>query len=191
VLYGASSLGIFVINAFLRTFTDVPHLVEIAEWSVVWGTLAVAGVLISGRLAFGRWLRVSVAAFVVAATGIGLSATFNVVLQQWANARFGEFDAEYVEWSAALFAVLIGFATAAFGVFVAPRSAIAWPLGYVLFGFALIAVIIVLNVPGLADGIDPESWPLAIWLGLSGLYAALVTVASIQRARHLRATPER
>jgi hypothetical protein len=181
----ASSLGVFVVNAGVRAFADIPHLAEMAEWSVVWGALALTGVLLAGRLAFGRWLSVGAIALVVAVAGIGLSAVVNVVLQQWAIARFGQMDADLIGWTAGLFAVLIGVAVAAFGVFIAPRDAVRWPLAGVLFGFALTAVIVATNVPGLSDGIDPESWPLAIWLGLSGLYAAIVTIASLVKARAL------
>ena len=130
-------------------------------------------------------------AIVAAVTGIVLSAIFHVVLQQWTIARFGYMDADYIGWTAGLFAVLIGFAAAAFGVNVAPRHAVGWPLACVVLGFALTAVIVAANVPGLADGIDPESWPLAVWLGISGLYAAFVTAACVMRARHPGATSER
>ena len=190
-LFVASSLGIFVVNTVVRAFGDVPHTIEMAEWPIVWGALAVAGVLIAGRLVFGRWLRASVSAIVLAGVGIGLSAVVNVVLQQWAIARFGNMDADYIGWTAGLFALLIGVAVAAFGVFVAPPHVVRWPLAFVVFGFALTAVIVAANVPGLSDGIDPESWPVAIWLGISALYAAIVIAACVLRARPPRATPER
>ena len=183
-LFVASSLGIFVVNTVVRAFGDVPHTIEMAEWPIVWGALAVAGVLIAGRLVFGRWLRVGVSAIVLAGVGIGLSVVVNVVLQQWAVARFGVMDADYVGWTAGLFTVLIGLAVAAFGVYVAPRHAVRWPLAFVVLGFALTAVIVAANVPGLSDGIDPESWPLAIWLGISGLYAAAATTACFMRVGH-------
>ena len=187
----AASTGIFVVKTVGRLFAEVPHLVEMAEWSVVWGVLALVGVLVGGRLAFGRWLQVSVIALVIAGIGIALSAIVHVVLQQWAVARFGYYDAEFVWWTAGLFAVLIGLATSAFGVFVAPRGAANWPLAFVLLGGALATFIVLGNLPGLSDGIEPESWPLAIWLGISGLYAAAVTLASAMKARHPGAPPKR
>jgi hypothetical protein len=96
-----------------------------------------------------------------------------------------------VWWTAGLFAVLIGLATAAFGVVVAPRGTTGWPLAFVLLGATTTIFIVLGNVPGLGDGIEPESWPLAIWLGISGLYAAAVTIDCVIRARHPGATPER
>jgi hypothetical protein len=188
-LFCASSLGVFAINTVMRLFTDVPHLFEMAEWSVVWGALAVVGVLAAGRLAFGRWLPVSMTALTVAASGTVLSAVFHVVLQQWALTRFGEMDADLIGWTAGLFAVLLGISTSAFGVLVAPRGSAAWPLAFVLTGSAMTAFIVLANVPGLGDGIDPESWPLAIWLGLSGLYGAVVSLIAVMRAREHQIIP--
>jgi hypothetical protein len=190
-VFGASSMAMFAVNTGVRTVGDVPHLVAMAEWSLLWGGLSLVGVLIAGRIAFGRALRISAAGLLLAGTGIGLSAVVHVVLQQWAVARFGYYDPEFVWWTASLFAVLVGLATATFGVFVAPRGAHGWPLSFVLLGAALVVWIVLSNVPGLDDGIEPESWPLAIWLGISGLYAVLVTIASVIRSRHPAATLER
>jgi hypothetical protein len=190
VCFVAANMGIFVVNAVVRLFADVPHLFEMAEWSVVWGVLALIGVLLGGRVAFGRWLSLNAAALVVAGTGIALSAIVHVVLQQWAVARFGYYDPEFVWWTAGSFAVLIGLATSAFGVFVSPRGAESWPLAFVLLGGALVILIVLGNLPGLADGIEPASWQLAIWLGISGLYAAGVTIATVMRARNTEATLE-
>jgi hypothetical protein len=183
MFFGASSTAIFAVNTVVRFFVDIPHLVEMAEWSVVWGALSVVGVLMAGRLAFGRPLRLSIVGLALAGTGIVLSATVHVVLQQWAVIRVGHYDAEWFGWTAGMFAVLIGLATAAFGVFIAPRGTAGWPLAFVLLGGALTAWIVLSNVPGLEDGIAPDSWPLAIWLGISGLYAVVVTVTSVIRAR--------
>lgn len=190
-LFCAGILAVFVVNLVVRVFIDVPHLLEMAEWSIAWGLAAVAGVLIAARIAFGRWLAVGLTAAVTAGAGIVLSATFHVVLQQWTIARFGEMGADYVGLTAGLFAVLLGLATSAFGVLVAPRGAVGWPLACVLLASSLTVVIVAANVPGLADGIDPESWPLAVWLAISGLYAAAVTILSIRQARHPAATPNR
>jgi hypothetical protein len=187
----ASAFAIFVVNMLVRLFINVPHLVAMAEWSLVWGGLSTLGVVVAGRLAFGRVPRVSATAIILASIGIVLSAIVHVVLQQWAVARFGFYDPEFVWWTAGLFAVLIGLATSAFGVFVAPPGAANWPLAFALAGAAAVAFIVLGNLPGLRDGIESGSWPLAIWLGISGLYAAVIALASVVRARHLGATPER
>ena len=190
-LFGVSSMAIFVVNTVIRLVTDVPHLVEMAEWSVVWGGLSLVGVLVAGRVAFGHLPRVGLPAVILAGTGIVLSAIVHVALQQWTIARFGYYDPEFVWWTAGLFAVLIGLATSCFAVFVAPPGAQVWPLAFVIVFAAATTFIVLGNLPGLGDGIEPESWPLAIWIGLSGVYAALVTIASVLRARHPGGTPDR
>lgn len=182
-LFCASSLGVFATNTVVRLFTDVPHLVEMAEWSITWGLLGMLGVLISARLVFGRWLRVSAQAVLIGSSGIVLSAGFHVVLQQWSVTRFGEMDPDLIGLTSGLFGVLLGISTSAFGVFVAPRGSTQWPLAFVLAGGLIALLIVATNVPGITDGIDPESWPLAIWLGISAVYAAAVTLASVVKAR--------
>jgi hypothetical protein len=96
--------------------------------------------------------------------------------------RFGITEPELVGPTAALFAVLTGLSVAAFGAFLAPRRLIGWPLAAVALGFLGVAVIVVSNVPGLSDGIAAESWPLALWVGISGLYALVTTGLVIRRA---------
>jgi hypothetical protein len=184
VFFLAALFGSMVVNAAAQLAIDIPHLAQMAEWSLVWGGLSVAGVMVAGRLSFGSWLRVTAKGLTLAATGIGLSAVVHVVLQQWAVARFGYYDPEFVWWTGGLFAVLVGLATSTFGVFAAPPGAARWPLAFVLTGAAAVAFIVLGNLPGVGDGIEPESWPLAIWLSISGLYAAVVTIACVIRARH-------
>lgn len=184
------SLGMFVaalfatlpILAVIKWFADLPHLAEMAAWSVVWGALSLIGVAVAARLAFGAWLTLHPVGVSIAAIGIALSAIVHVVLQQWEIARFGVPEPEYVGWTAGLFAVLIGLAVAAFGAFLAPKQVIGWPLSAVLAGSVGIAFIVLSNVPGLRDGIAHDSWPLAIWIGASGLYAFVTAGSVIRRA---------
>jgi hypothetical protein len=176
------------VNAALNLVVDMPHLAEMALWPVTWGSVSMAGILAAGRLAFRRPLAVSRAGLLFGATGILLAAGLQVALQQWAVARFAYADPEFIGPSAALFAVLVGLGAATFGVFVAPRGMAAWPLGFVLFGTGCVAFVLLSNLPGLGDGLAPESRPLAAWLGASGLYAVLAAIASLIRARHPGAT---
>ena len=49
---------------------------------------------------------------------------------------------------------------------------------------ALVLLIVIANMPGLGDGIEPESWPLAILIDLCGLYAVgAVVIGAWSRAR--------
>jgi hypothetical protein len=142
----------------------------------------VLGVLVAARLVLGTWLQPPRVAVGIAVVGIALSAVVNVVLQQWEMTRFGITEPELVGPTAGLFAVLIGLAVAGFSAFVAPRRLIGWPLGAVVLAFAGVAIVVLSNLPGLANGIPAESWPLAIWVGLSGVYAVVVTALVVRRA---------
>lgn len=191
LLFGVAAFGVFPVTIGLRLFMETTHSLDMALWSVVWATLGSLGVLVAGRIAFGTRPRVPAGALVVAAAGTALSVGTNLTLQSWAAARFGYFDPDFIGWTAGLFAVLVGLATAAFGVFVAPRGSAAWPLAFVLVGSAGVVFVLLGNLPGLADGLAPDSWPLAAWLGASGLYAAAVTTACLIRARGAGPTLER
>jgi hypothetical protein len=182
VFFLAALFAVLPVVAAVKLVWDAPHLAQMAVWSPVWGILAVLGVLLAAQLALGAWLRPPAVAIGIAAVGIALSAVVNVVLQQWEMTRFGITEPELVGPTAGLFAVLIGLAVAGFSAFVAPRRLIGWPLGAVVLSFAGVAIVVLSNLPGLANGIPTESWPLAIWVGLCGVYAVVVTALVVRRA---------
>lgn len=182
VFFVAALFAALPLLAAVNLVWDAPHLAEMAIWSPIWGILSILGVLLAAQLALGAWLRPPPIAIGIAAVGLVLSAVVNVVLQQWEITRFGITEPELVGPTAALFAVLTGLAVAAFGAFLAPRRLIGWPLAAVVLGFLGVAVIVASNLPGLSDGIAAESGPLAIWVGISGLYGLVVTGLVIRRA---------
>lgn len=181
-LFIAALLAIFPISAVLNLFGEIAHPATMVLWSVSWGVLSALGVLVAAQLVFGAWLRPPPLAIGIAVAGIGLSGVLNVVLQQWASTRYGYYDPDFIGWTAGLFALLIGLSTAAFGAFLVPRRLIGWPMAATLLGFAAIAFVVASNVPGLADGIRPDSWPLAIVIGLCGLYALATLGLVLRRA---------
>ena len=82
-----------------------------------------------------------------------------------------------------LFGVIAGVAVAGFGVQVAPRWAVWSPL-LVVAGGAVAGVLIILsNVPGLADGLGRHSGPLAVVTVAAALYIGAVGVLSLVRLR--------
>lgn len=182
VFFAAALFAALPLLAAANLVWDAPHLAQMAIWSPVWGILSILGVLVAAQLALGAWLRPPATAIGIAAVGIGLSAIVNVVLQQWETIRFGITEPELVGLTAGLFAVLIGVAVAGFAAFVAPRRVIGWPLAAVGLGVGGVVIIVASNLPGLADGIGADSWPLAIWVGLSGVYAVLVAGLVARRA---------
>jgi hypothetical protein len=181
-LFIAALLAIFPIRAAVSLFGEIPHSAFMALWSVSWGVLSALGVLIAAQLVFGGWLRPRPLGVGIAGVGIGLSAVLNVVLQQWATARYGYWEPDFIGWTVGLFALLIGLSTAAFGAFLVPRRHIGWPLVAVLLGFTAIAFVVASNVPGLSNGIRPDSWPLAVVIGLCGLYALATAGLVLRRA---------
>lgn len=191
IAWAVMSFTAFVMSLFgavgllgvVRIAFPASHLAEIAAWSILWGIIALIGVVLAARVAFGRWLTLPPVGLTLAAAGIGISATVHVVLQQWAEVRFGYYDAEFVGWSAGLFVVLVGLSVSAFGVFLAPRGAAWWPLAFVVAGALGVLIIALNNFPGIRDGLAPESGPLAAWLAISTLYALVAGVASVMRAR--------
>lgn len=182
VFFVAALLAVLPFTAAAKLVWDTPHLVEMAAWSPIWGVLSVLGVLVAAQLALGSWLRPSPVAIGVAAFGIGLSAVLNVVLTQWQTDRFGYVEPELVGLTAGLFAVLIGLAVAGFAALIAPRRLIGWPLAAFALGFVGVAIIVLSNVSGLGNGIGAKSWPLAICVGLSGLYAVVTGGLVVRRA---------
>jgi hypothetical protein len=166
-----------------QLLVDVPHLTQMTLWSVVWGLLSMAGVLVAARLAFGQWLSISPLAILLAATGVALSAIVHVVLQQWEIQRFGLVEPDNVGLTAGLFALLIGLSTAAFGAMVAPKTVRAWPAAATVAGAVAVAGVVALNLPGLDDGLAQESWPLAIWLSFSLAYALVAAASVVRRLR--------
>jgi hypothetical protein len=180
--FAASLFAVLPFVFAMKLVWDAPHLAQMGAWSVVWGVLSVVGVLVAARLVFGAWLRPRPLGVAVAGVGIGLSAVLNVVLLQWETTRFGYIEPELVGLTAGLFAVLIGLSVAAFGALLVPRRLIGWPLAMVALAFAGVAIIVVSNLAGLADGIGAESWPLAICVGLSGVYALVTGGLVLRRA---------
>lgn len=171
--------------SLVHRFVDPPHLLDLTLLSIIWGALSLAGVVVGGRLVLGAWLPVRWSALTVAALGIGLSAAVSVALNQWQVERFGYPDPDLVGWTFGLFAVLVGVGTAGFGVFIAPPRARIWPMLATSAGMALTLLIVAVNLPGLADGIERQSWPLAVLIAASGLYAVGVGMLGLRTSVRL------
>ena len=180
-LFIAALLAIFPISAALNLFGEIPHLAQMALWSLSWGVLSVLGVLVAAQLVFGAWFRPPPWGVGIAIVGIGLSAVVNVLLQQWQIGSLGFVETDYLGLTAGLFAMLIGLAVAGFAAFLVPRQLIGWPLTAVVLGSLGVMVIVLSNAPALQDGIGPNSWPLAICVALSGVYAVVTAGLVLRR----------
>jgi hypothetical protein len=155
---------------------------DLALVLLVNGAVSLVGVWLLGRALLRRALRRPGAGLVVPVIGIGLAIAVELALHAWAEARFGYYDSELVWWTGGLSPTLILTALAVFGVLVAPPAAVAPPLLGLGLAAAGVLFIFVSNVPGLRDGIDPGSLPLASLVGISAVYAVAAAVIGARRA---------
>lgn len=156
---------------------------DLAAVLAVNGAASLAGVQLLGRAVLGGQLRPRGGAVALPFIGLALAIAAELALHEWAEARFGYYDAEMVWWTAGLAPTLVLVAVAAFGVLIAPPRALAPPLAGLALAVAGVLFIVASNVPGLRDGLDADSWPLASFVGLSGLYALNALVLGVWRAR--------
>lgn len=145
---------------------------------VAWTLAAAAGVMLAARLCLGALPRVPTDAMVLTAAGAALATAVHVGLHAWATYRHGYYDPEMIGLTAAFFAVVVASAIAGFGALVAPRGAVLPPLlaawGAVAGGVLALGG----NLPGLADGLDPESVVPAAIIGVAFGYVVLVAVVA-------------
>jgi hypothetical protein len=174
VLAGTGTIGLRVPDVGgLRT--------ELAVLLGLFGIFAAGGALAAARLVFGRWPVVVGRHTVVPLVGLALAMAVELGLHAWAAARWGSYDWDMVGWTALLSFMLVALAVATLAVHVAPRGGELPPLLAQVVGAVLVGLIVLSNVGGIMDGIEAESWPLAILVGLSAAYAAVAVVVGVRR----------
>lgn len=164
-----------------------PVRVDLAVWMVLTMVVSLAVVVVSARVVFGTWPRVGSLAVLVALVGVALAIAEELLLHDWAEARFGHYDAQLVWWTASLSGLMIATSIAAFGTLVAPRGARLAPMVCQAVGTLAIVLVLATNIDGLADGIRPESIPLAIAMSLCGVFAVAATAGAVIAWRTHRA----
>ena len=175
LMAAAGTVGLLVSDPFgLR--------VDLAFLLALHGLLAAGGVLGAGRLVFERWLFTDTRALVLPGGGLALAIAVELGLHEWAEARFGYYDADMVWWTAGLSFALVALAVATFAAQVAPRSSALAPLLAQMAAATIVALIVLSNVGGIRDGIDSDSRGLAMLVGLSGGYAVAAVVLGVRRA---------
>jgi hypothetical protein len=161
----------------------VPHAVGLGIWALGWVLATGMLALVAARLVFGSWPPVLLAAWLVLLVGAVVSAANLWVLADWAIARYGASDPDYIGPTMGLFAVVAAVAVAGFGVQVAPRWAVWAPLLALTGGIVLAGFIFLTNVPGLANGLAPDSGPLAVVSIAAAIYVGAVAIVSAVRLR--------
>lgn len=187
--------GLSLVAWFVSLFVAVPlaapvvgaNPTETVRWDLavllgINGLLSMAAAFVIGRRIFGRGLTARAVDFVLPLIGLALAIAVELTLHEWARVHFGYYDWDFVGWTAGLSFMVVLCSLATFGVLVAPRGAVAPPLMGVGLAAMLVCLIVVSNVPGLRDGIDPESWPLAVGVGLSAMYVISCVVVGVRKA---------
>ena len=174
VMAGAGTLGLLP--------SDLGGLrADLAVFLALFGIIAAAGAIGAGRLAFGRWPAVRAQDALVPLIGLALAVAVELALHEWADARFGYYDAEMVWWTAGLSITMVALAVATFAAVIAPRGSALPPLLAQVVAATVVGLIVLSNVGGITDGIEPASWPLAVLVGSCGLYAAVVVAIGTRR----------
>jgi hypothetical protein len=152
----------------------------LASSDLVWGGLAAVAAAGLGRRLIPRLAVASPPAAAILAVGIVLAAVTTLALHEWVRARYEWFDPEYAGLAFFAGPAVIAAALAGWGTLVLPghvrRRPVQWAL--VAAGFAFVAAVSS-TVPGLADGVSPSGWPLALSLGLDALFVLVLVVTSL------------
>jgi hypothetical protein len=186
VAWLASFVAAFAILAGAGTIGLRPSEVgglrtDLATLLGVFAFLASAGVMAAARIAFGHWPSFRAHDAIVPAAGIGLAMAVELGLHAWVQARDTHYDWQMIGWTAGLSTMLIALAVATLASRVAPRGSALPPLVAQVAAATLIVIVVLSNVGGVADGIEPGSWLLAILVGLSAAYAAVAVGIGIRR----------
>jgi hypothetical protein len=153
---------------------------DLAAFLLLTFAFGIGAVLVAGRVAFGRWLVVRRGYLVLPVAGVGVGIGVELALHEWAEASIGYYDSDFIGWTAGLSFSMVLVAVGWFGVTVAPPEAAAPPRIGLALSAILVVLIVVSNVPGLEDGIGPNSWPLAILVGSSAIYAISAVITSLR-----------
>jgi hypothetical protein len=150
--------------------------------AAAWGFIA-AGM----ALPLGRWLGVEVApstrAWVILVAGLVLAAVTTSLVEEFVRARYGMFEPRATGWTIFAGPALIAIAVAGWAALAVPRTQRAVPALVTLAAAAGLAIVLLPSLPGAADGIDPESVPLAVIVGLDAVFASVTAVVVFVQGR--------
>jgi hypothetical protein len=127
----------------------------------VWGLLvAGAAIPIGRRLVAG--VRFSRASWLVLGAGLVLATVTWLLIEEFVRSRMSSFDPEYVGFTILTYPALVAVAVLGWAAAAVPRG-VGGPL-LLLLALAVVglAVALIPSIPGVADGIEPHSLPLAV-----------------------------
>jgi hypothetical protein len=167
----------------------VDHAATLGAWAFLWVPTSSAGALIAARLTFGAWPAVRPSAWLIVLIGMLVSAAHFWITADWAIARYGYSDPEFVGPVFGVFALVAAAAVAGFGIQFSPRWAVWSPFLALATAVFIAGSVLLESLPGLADGLAPDSWPLAIATVAAAVYIAAVALASVARLRSSSVAP--
>jgi hypothetical protein len=157
--------------------------VDLAAVLALHGSLAFGMVQVAAWLTLETYPRTTARRVALPTAGVALAVVLELALHEWAEARYGYYEVEFIGWTALLALVLVAAATSSFGVSVAPPGAAGPPFICLVTCVAAVLLIMGSNVRGLEDGVGPDGWLLAVLVGLAGAYGLGSVALGI---RHLR-----
>ena len=174
--YPASAFGALVVTLPVRELVPAADQLSLP---VGWTLLAALGVLLAARVCFGAWPRANVEAWIFLLTGAAFAGAVHASLHAWARYRYGYFDMDLIGPTASFAFIVVGVAVAAFGALIAPRrSAAVPPLLATVAGVIGSVLALVGNLPGLADGLRPESVIPAWTIAAAAAYVMLAGIVA-------------
>ena len=175
--WGLAFLAAFWIATTLMSRDLLPGSIDtnlrwdLAFLNATMGVLGLVTVVSVARVVFGYWPRVRAWHLVVPVVGFAISIAEELVLHEWAEVHIGQYEFDHVAPTAVLSWTTILVAVSVFAALVAPRARELPPMLGVWAASSVVLLITLMNAPGLGDGIELESWTLAILIGLSAVYA--------------------
>jgi hypothetical protein len=155
---------------------SVRNGIHAAAWGAVTAVLAVpVGSWLVPNVRFGRlgWLLLG--------AGLALAAMTTALVDEFVRARFGLFEPRATGFTIFAGPALVAIALAGWAAVAVPRrqrAALSLATAAAATGFGLA---VLPSLPGLSDGIDAASVPLAIVLGLDAVFSVLATVLVLVR----------
>ena len=178
-LWAFGSLVWYAASAYLTLPLVTALPAQFLLQPLIWGGAVLGGALLLARVVFSRWLHVAWPALALALVGLVLAGLLEGSLHAWALDRFATFNWQLIGPTAGLFAVMVGSAVAGFAVLLAPRGASLPPLLFAVGGALLSGLVVAVNMPGLGDGIEPESVAPALLVAAGGAYALVVAFIGV------------
>lgn len=149
---------------------------------VVWGVLVALAAMPIGR-GLEPGLRFRRPGWLVLATGLALASVTWFLIEEFVRDRFSYVDVQYTGFSLLTWPALVGIAVSGWAALAVPVPQRTLPAALVILGSIGLAAALLPSLAGVADGIAPESIPLAAVFAMDVAYGIGVIVAVLAPRR--------